>query len=253
MLVTGGGDGTAARLLPLEGAFNFRDLGGYPTMDGRSTRWGRIFRSDALHELTASDRTRLEKIGLATVVDLRVPEEAAKVGRWPAQHEALYYVNLPVIPPNLDDDPTVPERPDTRGERYLWYLEVGGDAVASAVQLIADHERLPLVFHCAAGKDRTGIVAAITLAAVGVTREAIVADYVATTAAMERIIDRLRAHPVYRQGIESVRVRDHYPDAEVMDSFLDGLEGRHGGAEEWLRSSGASPDTVDRLRHLLLD
>lgn len=251
-MLVAGGDGTA-RLLPLEGAYNFRDLGGYPTSDGRSTRWGRIFRSDALQELTVGDRSHLEKIGLATVVDLRVPEEAAKVGRWPARHEPLHYVNLPVIPPNLDDDPTVPVRPDTRGERYLWYLDVGGDAVAAAIELIADHQRLPLVFHCAAGKDRTGIVAAITLAAVGVTREAIVADYVATTAAMERIIDRLRAHPVYRRGIESVRVQDHYPDAEVMDSFLDGLEERHGGAEEWLRSSGAPADTVDRLRHLLLD
>lgn len=250
-LVTGAGP---VRLLPLEGTYNFRDLGGYPTVDGRSTRWGRIFRSDALHELTLADQDHLGRIGLATVVDLRAPDEADRVGRWPALHESLRYVNLPVIPPSSKDDPTVPtaER-DGRAERYLWYLEAGAPAVVGAVELIASAENLPLVFHCAAGKDRTGIVAAMTLAAIGVTREAIVADYAATAAAMERIIARLRGHPVYRRGIESVRVEDHYPDGEVMDRFLDGLDAKHGGAETWLCSVGMDPEALERLRHLLLE
>lgn len=249
------GAGQPVRLLPLQGSYNFRDLGGYPTVDGRSTRWGRIFRSDALHELTPVDQAHLDRLGLVTVVDLRGPEEAERVGRWPVAHADLRYVNLPVIPPGARDDPTVPAaRRETRAQRYLWYLEAGGeDAVLRAVELIADAENLPLVFHCAAGKDRTGIVAAVTLAAVGVTREAIVADYTATAVAMERILDRLRQHPVYRAGVEAIPPEDHHPDGEVMDLFLDGLEERYGGAQRWLRDAGMAPDAIDRLRHLLLD
>jgi hypothetical protein len=125
------------RLLPLEGTFNFRDLGGYPTVDGRQTGWGRLFRSDALQELTAVDRAFLrDAVGLSTVVDLRAPGEADRVGVWPSapeQANGLGYVNLPVIPPGSGDDPTVPTASrDGRAERYLWYLDVGGPAVTGA-------------------------------------------------------------------------------------------------------------------------
>lgn len=268
--------GERVRLLPLEGTYNFRDLGGYPTVDGRSTRWGRLFRSDALQELTAADHDHLTGIGLATVVDLREPDEASRVGRWPlgdgegpgtdgfstgrsgqsegtVDSRSLRYVNLPVIPPGACEDPTVPTASrDGRAERYLWYLEAGREAITAALELIAGAENLPLVFHCAAGKDRTGIVAAMTLAAVGVEREAIVADYAATAAAMDRIIARLRAHPVYRAGIEAIQVNDHYPDGDVMERFLDGLDERHGGAAEWMRSAGLDGEVLDHLRHQLV-
>jgi hypothetical protein len=116
------------RLVALEGTFNFRDLGGYPTVDGRQTGWGRLFRSDALQELTVADQAYLrDEVGLATVVDLRAPGEAERVGIWPPAADgegALRYVNLPVIPPGSNEDPTVPTASrDGRAERYLWYLE----------------------------------------------------------------------------------------------------------------------------------
>jgi protein-tyrosine phosphatase len=249
------------RRLPLQGTFNFRDLGGYPTVHGRETAWGRVFRSDALHHLTGDDQAHLQGLGLATVVDLRGPGEAERVGTWPPPPAAggpggrgdILYVNLPVIPPDSWEDPTVPTAAkDGRAERYLWYLEVGAEALTGALELIARREQCPLVFHCAAGKDRTGIVAALALATVGVERDAIVADYVATTEGMHGIMDRLRSHPVYQPGIDSIRPEQHLPDAQVMEHFLDGLEERYGGAEAWLLSAGISPSTVDRLRTTLL-
>lgn len=258
------------RRLPLQGTYNFRDLGGYPTVDGRQTAWGRAFRSDALHHLTESDQAHLHELGLATVVDLRGSGEAEQVGIWPALPGGgvggrgtivggpgpvdIHYVNLPVIPPDSRDDPTVPtaER-DGRAERYLWYLEVGADALTRTLELMARPNRCPLVFHCAAGKDRTGIVAALALATVGVERDAIVADYVATADGMGGIMERLRSHPVYRPGVDSIRPEQHLPDAQVMEHFLDGLHERHGGAEAWLRRSGMDPTTIEGLRDVLLD
>lgn len=248
-------DAGRSRLVPLEGTFNFRDLGGYPTEDGRETRWGKLFRSDALHELTAADEDHLGRLGLTTVVDLRDPREVEHVGAWPGSDGGLRYHNLPVIPEGSYEDPTMPGRDRSeRAARYLWYLapQTGAPAITRAVELIANADSVPLVFHCAAGKDRTGIVAAVTLAAVGVTSEAIVADYAATTEAMEAILERLRSLPVYREGIERTQVADHWPDEEVMQEFLDGLEERHGGAEAWLLSVGVSRETVTRLRSVLV-
>jgi hypothetical protein len=246
---------SGSRLVPLQGTFNFRDLGGYPTVDGSETRWLKLFRSDALQELTTADHDYLRSIGLSTVVDLRNPTEAERVGVWPNPAGAMSYYNLPVIPPGSDEDPTMPGRSrELRADRYLWYLQpqTGAPAIASALELIADADSVPLVFHCAAGKDRTGIVAAMTLAAIGVTREAIVADYAATTAAMEAILERLGGHPVYERGIAATRQEDHQPDGEVMEQFLDGLEEQHGGARGWMQSVGMAPDVADRLRTVLV-
>src|SRR5271166_4534793 len=88
---------TSDRLLPLIGAFNFRDLGGYATVDGQITRWGRLFRSDTLHALTLSDVQVLRGIGLSTVIDLRRPTELEATGRGLLAAEPMSYWHLPVI------------------------------------------------------------------------------------------------------------------------------------------------------------
>src|SRR5580698_10156035 len=86
------------RLLPLVGAYNFRDLGGYPTLDGRTTRWGRLYRSDTLQELTREDLARLRGIGLVSVIDLRTPNEVERTGRGVLGSEPIRYVNLSILP-----------------------------------------------------------------------------------------------------------------------------------------------------------
>src|ERR1700684_2583135 len=89
---------SSPRLLPLVGAYNFRDLGGYPTTNGRTTRWGRLFRSDTLHELTNADLIVLRELGLASVIDLRTMTEVQRAGRGLLGSEPVHYVNLSVLP-----------------------------------------------------------------------------------------------------------------------------------------------------------
>src|SRR5207249_7773871 len=105
---------------------NFRDLGGYPTANGRRTRWGRLFRSDTLQELTEADLEVLRDIGLATVIDLRTPSEAEREGRGLLATEPVRYINLPVVPDRTTAEPlALGPGPDQMGARYVWYLEAG--------------------------------------------------------------------------------------------------------------------------------
>ncbi len=237
-------------LVPLEGAFNFRDLGGYPTADGRRTRAGRLYRSDGLQELSAADVELLRGQGLRTIVDLRTPEEVARFGRGPLAGEPVHYEHVTVIRSDAGESLAAPETDDL-AERYLWYLDIGRAAMVHALELAGDPDAQPLVFHCAAGKDRTGVLAALILDSVGVTQEAIVADYARTNDYLGPILERLTASADPDQ-VRSVPPSRLLVEADTMERFLTRLRARHGGAEAWARAAGADPERLAGLRTTLL-
>jgi protein-tyrosine phosphatase len=239
------------RLLPLAGAFNFRDLGGYPTADGRLTRWGVAFRSDALHELTADDLVVLRDLGLRTVVDLRTGAELDRHGRGPLIDEPVDHIHLSVLPAESGESVAAPPPVgDDLAARYLWYLEVGSESLAAAVRLLADPESQPLVFHCAAGKDRTGVLSALVLSCLGVGRADIIDDYVQTKTGLNQILERLRGHTLDPDDTADPRVKI---EAATMERFLDGVERHFGGATSWARSAGIEEATLEALRASLLE
>jgi protein-tyrosine phosphatase len=242
----------ADRVVPLTGAFNFRDLGGYPTADGHSTRWGVAFRSDALHELTVDDLVLLRDLGLRTVVDLRTGTELERHGRGLLIDEPVSHVHLSVLPIEAGESLAAPPPVGTdMAARYLWYLEVGSSALAAALRLLADPASQPLVFHCAAGKDRTGVLSALALSCLGVGRDGIVDDYVQTAARLDLILERLRGRPLNEQEVPAdPRVTI---EAATMERFLDGLDERYGGATGWALSAGIEVATIVALRQCLLE
>ena len=250
-----------ARLVPLEGSFNFRDLGGYPGLDGRHTRWGRLFRSDALHELTTADVAVLHGLGLRTVVDLRTERELARSGRGPLGPEPVAFHHLAVVQEGVPGTVTAdteaigaPAPPgDDLAERYLWYLEVGRSSLVEALTMLGDDRHYPLVFHCAAGKDRTGVLAALVLEIVGVPREVIVADYVITAERIALIMERWKADPEFARRMASVPASRFRVEAPTMDGFLDGLAERHGGARQWALDAGVPAAALDAMVDLLLE
>ncbi len=242
------------RLLPLEGAFNFRDLGGYPAPDGLVTRWGTLFRSDTLHELTAADVEALRSRGLATVVDLRTARELEQTGPGPLRLEPMVHRHLSLIQESRGEAMAAPAPPgEELTERYLWYLEVGRSALVEALSLVADPSRLPLVFHCAAGKDRTGVLAALLLDILGVDHRVIVADYMLTAERMELILGRYRSDPAFAERMARVPPSRFSVEAPTMERFLGELDRRFGGARSWAFEAGMPAAALDRLGDLLLE
>ena len=245
---------SASRWLPLAGAYNFRDLGGYPTGDGRWTRWGRVFRSDTLQELTEADLSLLRDMGLATVVDLRTSTEVERDGRGKLRDEPVHYINLSVLPEEGGESQAAPApEGDDIGERYLWYLEAGGASLATALTMVADGEGHPLVFHCTAGKDRTGVLSALVLGCLGVLPGAIVDDYVHTASRLDLIVERLRRHPVYGKDIDDVPQARFRVEAIAMERFLAGVDERYGGPARWALAAGVPASALDDLRMWLLE
>ncbi|WP_221207347.1 tyrosine-protein phosphatase [Streptosporangium becharense] len=167
---------------------NFRDVGGYRTDDGRRVRWRRLYRSDSLHRLADDDLDRYHALGIRTVIDLRHPDEVEFRGRAP--HGPGYH-NLPLEHRrwNVRDD----YRPDAGIARFFAdrYREVSQDGraeIRSALEVIADAGNAPVVIHCAAGKDRTGVLTALVLRLLGVAEEDVIADYALTGRATPRFL-----------------------------------------------------------------
>src|SRR5262249_36129077 len=130
---------------------------------------------------------------------------------------------------------------------YLGYLEERPQEVTGALRSIATSEGAAIV-HCAAGKDRTGVIVALALTAAGVEPEAIVADYMATTDRMDAIIDRLSRSRTYSADVNSRPVRAHLPREETMKAFLEQLDVRYGGLSQWLAGNGFTDDDLSQLR-----
>jgi protein-tyrosine phosphatase len=247
------------RWLPLTGAENIRDLGGLPLKSGGYTRRGVLLRGDTLQELTEQDVKLLLEYGLRTIIDLRTPMEAENEGRGPLADEPIAYVNLPFMPDELlvpgNDEAReliVAERRESdRVEHYLNYLRYAGDRVVGAVKVMASPDGPPALFHCAAGKDRTGVLAALVLESVGVERDAIVADFALTNERLERIGARLRRMPTYANYTSKLATKDMGADPRTMADVLAALDEQYGGATAWLLANGVTQGELDSLRAAL--
>jgi protein-tyrosine phosphatase len=240
------------RLLEWEGCLNARDLGGYATEDGRETRWGTVVRSDCPAALTEAGRAALAGYGVRAIVDLRLPAELADDPNpfaEPGDH-GIAYTNVSFIDPAA----APPDAVSTLAEDYLQMLDRYRQGVAETLAAIA---RAPddgaVLVHCAAGKDRTGLISALLLGLVDVPAETIAADY-AMTAELLRPRERQWLEgldPEERAQREAMLAR-YAPTAEVMLAVLEGLGERHGGVEPYLRSTGLGQDDLDRLRERLV-
>jgi hypothetical protein len=238
--------GAVMRWLTLDGAVNVRDLGGLPLAGGGATRDGVLVRADNLQGLTERDVAALEALGVSLVVDLRTRVEielegpGPLVGRVEVRHRSLH-------PESGDRTDVIPsERDEARLVRmYLRYLRQRPDSIVAALQDIAYGDGAAIV-HCAAGKDRTGMVVALALSAIGVEREAIVADYAATGERLDAILDRLRSSPTYADDLDGTPDDVHIPHPETMARVLSLLDERHGGPNVWLREHGF--DDAEALR-----
>ena len=245
------------RWIDLDGADNMRDLGGLPVAGGGRTRSDLLLRSGTLQDLTADDVSYLVKdVGVHTVVDLRLTDEAEREGSALADIPVVRYLSLPLSSAGHIRADTVA---DAAGmdivAHYVALLEGSSENIVTAVRVFADEVNLPAVFHCAAGKDRTGVLAAVVLDAVGVSREAIIADYALTAQRIRQISARLLRLETYREmqaltnGVKGAATAE----AASMASFLDELHGQYGGGTGYLEAHGMDSGELAALRATLVD
>ena len=236
--------------LSLEGAVN-----------ARAVVPGVLLRADNLQSLSACDiRTLVETEGVKVVIDLRTDTEVHLEGPGPMtthpavriEHRSLYPdsggttdLDAAVKPWGREDEAEMPGE-SVMVRAYASYLRRRPDSIVAAVRTIARADGAVLV-HCAAGKDRTGVVVALALDAAGVDRRLIVADYVATAERVEAILRRLVASPTYRRDLEGSDPDVHRPVAETMERLLALVDERLGGSAAWLQTHGLRPDDLDRL------
>jgi protein-tyrosine phosphatase len=212
-----------------------------------------LYRSDALHELTEEDIEVLRQIGLRTVIDLRTATEVERTGRGLFASEGADYVHLSVIDADGGESRGIPAPVDENlANRYLWYLEIGREALVGALEVLGTGAHYPLVFHCAAGKDRTGVLAALVLEIVGVEPEVIVDDYVLTASRMELILARLLRETPEGKSLYDVPASAFAVEAATMLGFLEALEERHGGARQWALDAGVPRHCLDVMTETLV-
>ena len=253
--------------IDLEGAVNVRDVGGLPTEDGGATVRGRLLRADNLQQLSPADIAILVgDIGLTTVVDLRSSHERANEGPAPLDAvDSVRHVHHPVLPELGAATDVVAAALLTRADQdrsrypadpaaghYLGYLEDRPDQVTAALRTIA-HSPGPVLVHCAAGKDRTGVVVALALSVAGVRRSAIVADYAAMGERVEAILGRLRSSRTYAGDLDGKPAIVHQARPETMTAFLEQLDARYGGVTAWLADHDFSGEDLRLLRARLLE
>jgi len=248
--------------IELDGAVNVRDLGDMPTEDGQKTARGSLLRADNLQDLSAADvRKLVQDIGVTTVVDLRSSNELAAEGPAPLDAVAgVRHAHHPVLPEVGSTTDVIADALLARDRmdkfrypgdpvcgHYLGYLEDRPDQVVGALRSVAQAGGAAVV-HCAAGKDRTGVVVALALTVAGVPAQAVVADYAATGERTEAIAARLRRSRLYSRDVNSKPADLQRPRAETMAAFLKQMDARYGGVASWLTGHGLSADDLEALR-----
>lgn len=242
---------TMERLIDLEGAVNFRDLGGYDTLDGHRTRWRTLFRADGLSELSEADFAVMADLGIRTVVDLRSGYEVEQ-SRFNVEAHPVDFHHFPFI----DQLPHAEEwdrRPGLLGAQYKEMLVDAAPQIIGALGALSAPDAQPAVFHCTAGKDRTGLLSALLLSLLGVPEETVIDDYALSGAAMERLRAKLMIK--YPDGKNVIAEIDEVFSAEpsnMVDLFAY-LRERYGTVAEYATQVGVPEQVVSRLRATLLE
>lgn len=228
------------RHVAFTGCFNFRDLGGYRTSDGRWTRPQFLYRADGPHALDDTDVTRLSTLSLSTVFDLRTPLEVEQRGCYSSVVSDLVEYHLPMIDV-LPDADELPEwiDPAVVAGRYRDMLDEGQDTVAEILAVLSDPSVYPAMFHCSAGKDRTGVVAAVLLGVLGVPDDAIVADYALSAAAMRRLVEYYQStYPDAAEQLARLVPAMVAADPRAMTGFINGIRRDYGGFDGYAAAIG---------------
>ena len=243
------------RHFAFEGCFNFRDIGGYLTKEGKKIKKGIYFRTGRQDRMSEKDLAELKNLKISTQIDLRKPEEILDQGKGPLENMGADYFNIPIIPDGGSDQLSrLVGDTGISGKRYLGYLEFGPESWLKIFEILANKDSLPLVLHCTAGKDRTGVSTAFLLSVLGVDRDLIEADYKLTNLDTERQADFIENSGGFPEGVdrEAMILAAGVPE-DAMKVFLDGVESRWGSVLGYLEEIGITKNQMNAIRDNFLE
>jgi protein-tyrosine phosphatase len=240
---------TIPKIIALEGCLNFRDLGGYAARGG-TIRYGQIYRADDLSKLISADIARLEELGISIVIDLRSPEELDRAPNPLRGRAGFAYHHAPLLD-GLNSAPDRPPEIQNLPAMYKSLLPNAGPQIRGIFQVLGRREGRGAVFHCTAGKDRTGVIAALILDLCGVAEGDIIADYALTYERMRPFFE-VMAGKARGAGIT---IPEHLfrSDPAFIEEFLAFLKQRYASAESYLLGLGFGPGDLAALRDDLVD
>jgi protein tyrosine/serine phosphatase len=205
--------------------------------------------------MSDKDLSRLSDLKISTQIDLRKPDEVLDQGRGPLEAMGANYVNIAVIPEGGSDQLSrLVGDTGISGKRYLGYLEFGPDSWLRLFKILANKDSLPVVLHCTAGKDRTGVSTAFLLSILGVSRDLIEADYLLTNFDTSRQADFIESTVGYPEGYDrkSMIAAAGVPE-EALKDFLDGVEAKWGSAVGYLKEIGVTQEQMEAIRNNFLE
>lgn len=243
--------------IEVPGTFNFRDLGGYSTQDGATVATGRLYRADGLGRLGEDGIAMLKEMRIVSVVDLREEKEVANI---PDAVDGLgaRYSHMPLLgnryfPLNANIPDRIVLDPPSLPGLYAAMIETAGSRFVDVISHLSEIEEDAAVFHCSAGKDRTGLIAAFVLSLLGVERDAVIQDYALTEEYLgDEFRAALRSH-FTSAGISTVSTMATDAKPEWLADVLDRLDRDHGGVEGYLVDHGLRDGVADRLRSALTE
>ena len=233
-----------SHLILLEGAHNVRDLGEYPTKNGGATKKGVFFRADSMANLTEGDIAQLRKLGVTLAVDLRSPEEVLKKPSRLTGVEGIRYEKVPMIDDITTED-LQGDRPMPIRELYEKNIDRSQQAFGRVFRLFLENKEGASLFHCTAGKDRTGMLAMLLLELADVPEEIIIDDYAATEGFMRDIFEQM-SEEMLRMGMKVPESTMHSAP-ENIEAAMEHVRKKYGGARAYLALGGVSSSELDEL------
>ncbi len=240
--------------IALEGAYNFRDLGGLPASSGRTITARRVYRSDRLTRLSDADHALLETLAIGRVFDLRTDLELEQDGAGTFSTAKGRHRHVPLVSMSLSiTDARIDWAKTDLQSRYLQMLDEGAPVIREVLEHLADGNAGATVFHCTGGKDRTGVLAAVLLRTLGVDDETIVEDYAVSERYLAPFVEASRVLMESEGFDPQIVLYLCGSPAERMRKMLADMDARWGTVEAYLDWTGTSTETVASLRRNLLD
>ena len=245
------------RHLDIDGAYNVRDLGGYPTSDGRQTRWKTFIRAASLHALQPRAQAALIDYGIRTVIDLRRTIETEEAPNVFADSSQVTYRHQNMLGDERDvgeeDAAEKGELADYIMAAYTSWLDLLQPQIGRTLATLAEPEARPAIYHCAGGKDRTGLISALLLGIAGVPENVIAEDYALSA---RSLIDRYFAQQAPPESNPGNYTWEDYQrefcPPKAMLRVLDHVNEQYGGIESYVRTTGLNTDQIESIRTALV-